>query len=397
LHCLSVTPNKIGCNTLFAVHDNARAYKSIRIEVGEWLVATVYQEPLSPLRRRCGRPFRRVRSRAVYASLFLGAFLLTSPVERAWADAWHDPAKHNVQFVTVEDGVRLEVLDWGGSGKPVVLLAGLGFTAHVFDGFAEKLAESCHVYGITRRGYGASSRPATGYGEQRLAEDDLQVFEALKLVKPIVAGHSISGNEMSQLGIHHHERIGGLIYLDALNDLGDDWTDFDGLSSKLPDAIRRPPSPSPSDFKSFASYRDWRTRTQSVAIPEAEWRNDFAENPDGSVGPRITPGFVPKAILDGNVAHDYSRIRVPVLAFVGYPPLPEDQILANHITDPAERTIVYAVFGSNVGMIRKRIKRIEAAAGGARVVDLWGANHFVFLSNETDVLNEIRAVLVGLR
>ena len=311
------------------------------------------------------------------------------------SDAWHDPSKHSVQFVTVDDGVRLEVLDWGGSGRPVVLLAGLGFTAHVFDGFAEKLAESCHVYGITRRGYGASSRPATGYTEQRLAEDDLQVFDALKLVKPIVAGHSISGNEMSQLGIHHHERIGGLIYLDALNDLGDDWTDFDALSPKLPEAMQRSPSPSASDFKSFATYRDWRTRAQGIAIPEAEWRNDFAENPDGSVGARLTPGSVPKAIMDGNVAHDYSQIRVPVLAFVGYPPLPEEQIVANHITDPAERTIVYAVFGSNVGMIRKRIKRIEDAAGSAQVVELWGANHFVFLSNEADVLRGMRLFIEG--
>jgi hypothetical protein len=41
-------------------------------------------------------------------------------------------------------------------------------------------------------------------------------------------------------------------------------------------------------------------------------------------------------------------------------------------------------------MIRKRIKRIENAAGGARVVDLWGANHFVFLSNEADVLRDLR-------
>lgn len=73
---------------------------------------------------------------------------------------WHDPSQHKVQFVTVEDGVRLEVLDWGGTGRPIVLLAGLGYTAHVFDGFAEKLTDSYHVYGITRRGYGASSRPA---------------------------------------------------------------------------------------------------------------------------------------------------------------------------------------------------------------------------------------------
>ncbi len=98
---------------------------------------------------------------------------------------WHDPSKHQVQFVTVDDGVRLEVLDWGGSGRSVVLLAGLGFTAHVFDGFAEKLTDSYHVYGITRRGYGASSQPASGYTEQRLAEDDLRVLDALKLVAPV--------------------------------------------------------------------------------------------------------------------------------------------------------------------------------------------------------------------
>src|SRR5580700_12106247 len=105
---------------------------------------------------------------------------------------WRDPSKHKVQFVVVEDGVRLEVLDWGGTGRPVVLLAGLGMTAHVFDGFAEELTDFCHVYGITRRGYRASSRPASGYTEQRRAEDDLRVFDALGLVAPVVAGHSVA-------------------------------------------------------------------------------------------------------------------------------------------------------------------------------------------------------------
>jgi pimeloyl-ACP methyl ester carboxylesterase len=277
-----------------------------------------------------------------------------------------------------------------------VLLAGLGFTAHVFDGFAEKLAECCHVYGITRRGYGASSRPESGYTEERLAEDDLRVFDALKLTAPVVIGHSIAGNELSQLGIHHYERIGGLVYLDALNDSSDDWTEYDSLEAKLPEAIKKPPAPSPSDLKSFPAYRDWRTRTQGVAIPEAELRIDFAENPDGSVGSRVTPAYVPQAIMAGGAGHDYSQIRVPVLAFVGYPPLPQKQISDNHITEPAERTIVEAVFGTQVGLIRNRIKRINSAARGARVVDLWGANHFVFLSNEADVLRELHAFLAAL-
>jgi non-heme chloroperoxidase len=257
-----------------------------------------------------------------------------------------------VQFVTVEDGVRLEVLDWGGKGRPLVLLAGLGVTAHVFEEFAEKLTDSYHVYGITRRGYGASSRPASGYTEQRRAEDDLRVFDALGLVAPVVAGHSVAGNELSQLGIHHYERMAGLVYLEALNDGTDDYTDYDAVSSKVPEVKRTPPTPSPTDLKSFQSYRDWRSRTDEISIPEAELRNEFAENPDGTVGGYKIPGNVPKSIMEGDHKHDYSQIRVPVLALVGFPEFPQDQIQKNHVMDPADRIIVEAVFGTYVGMTK---------------------------------------------
>jgi non-heme chloroperoxidase len=307
--------------------------------------------------------------------------------------SWRDPSSHQVRWVTVEPGVRLEVLDWGGSGRPLVLLAGLGMTAHVFDGFAEKLTGSYHVYGITRRGYGASSRPASGYTEDRLVEDDLRVLDALNLAQPVMAGHSVAGNELSELGIHHDRRVGGLVYLDALNDGADDYTDYDALCSKLPEAMRKPPTPSPSDRKSFPAYRDWRMRTDGIAIPEAEWRNDFAENPDGSVGHRLTPAFVPQAIMADSYKHDYSQIQVPVLAFVGYPGLPQDGIRAHHVTDPGERMIVEAVYGTYVGMTKNRIRRINVAKAGARVIELWGASHFVFLSNEEEVLRGMRDFL----
>jgi non-heme chloroperoxidase len=325
--------------------------------------------------------------------------VLTLPASVGWAQEstpWRDPSKHSVQFVTVDDGVRLEVLDWGGSGRPLVLLSGLGWTAHVFDDFAPKLTDKYHVYGITRRGYGNSSKPATGYTEDRLTEDDLRVFDALKLVAPIVVGHSIAGNELSQLGIHHYDRIGGLVYLDALNDGADDYTDYDALWTKMPESMRKPHQPADADRRSFSAYRDWRIRVSGIAIPESELHNQFAQNPDGSVGADKTLDYVPKEIMTGNWKHDYSQIRVPVLAFVGYDKTPQEQIAEHHITDPAERTVVEAVYGTYVGMARNRIKRINSAAGGARVVELWGAHHFVFMSNEAEVLSEMHKFVATL-
>jgi non-heme chloroperoxidase len=93
--------------------------------------------------------------------LTLPLILLSGPLG-AQESAWRDPSPHTVQFVTVDDSVRVEVLDWGGSGRPIVFLAGLGNTAHVFDEFAPKFTPNYHVYGITRRGFGASSAPESG-------------------------------------------------------------------------------------------------------------------------------------------------------------------------------------------------------------------------------------------
>lgn len=113
----------------------------------------------------------------------LGLFFLNLPAP-SQTTAWHDPSPHRIQFVTVEENVRLEVLEWSGPGRNVVLLAGSGNSAHVFDEFAPKLAKRWRVYAITRRGYGASSQPASGYGDQRLTDDVFQVIDPLGIAAP---------------------------------------------------------------------------------------------------------------------------------------------------------------------------------------------------------------------
>src|SRR5260221_4400087 len=95
--------------------------------------------------------------------IWVSIFLLGSVCAAQSVPAWRDPSPHRGTTVTVDREVTLEVLDWGGTGRPLVLLAGLGNTAHVFDDFAPRLPALGHIYGITRRGFGASSVPHAGY------------------------------------------------------------------------------------------------------------------------------------------------------------------------------------------------------------------------------------------
>src|SRR5436309_6172854 len=92
-----------------------------------------------------------------------------------------DTSGHKVSLVTVEPGVQLEVLDWGGTGQTLVLLTGMGDNAHVFDQFAYQFNDRFHVIGITRRGFGRSSQPAQGYDLDTRARDDITVLDKLNI------------------------------------------------------------------------------------------------------------------------------------------------------------------------------------------------------------------------
>ena len=68
------------------------------------------------------------------ATLFeVGLAVLGAPVlarDSAQTNAaWRDPSPHQVRWITVDSSIRLEVLDWEGSGPPLVLL-GCYWSAH---------------------------------------------------------------------------------------------------------------------------------------------------------------------------------------------------------------------------------------------------------------------------
>jgi pimeloyl-ACP methyl ester carboxylesterase len=329
------------------------------------------------------------QSKTLSVSIMLGMAIAVLSAQKPW----QDPTRHTIQFVTVDQGVRLEVLDWGGSGRNVVLLTGSGHTAHVYDEFAPELTDCCHVYGITRRGFGASSRPASGYDDQRLADDVFRAIEEIKISKPILIGHSMAGGEMTTLGRHHSDRISGLVYLDAIGDLEDDPPadkEWAALQQKMPPGLTPPPICPPVDTSSFAAYRTTRACSLGFLVPEPELHQQFEDN-NGSVGQVTVPDWVMRSIGQQQVFRkDYSNIHVPVLVL-----LPRQDSDYQPKNDE-ERALIEQFKARGDVIVGRWIAKVKRGVPDARVVYIPRGGHYLWITKEADVLREIHAFIANL-
>ena len=172
-----------------------------------------------------------------------------------------DHTPHKVRMVEVALGVELEVLDCGGKGRAMVLLAGGGDNAHVYDNFAFQFTDHFHVYGITRRGSLPSSQPRTGYDVPTRAADDIAVLDALGIDKAVFVGHSLAGSKLSALGLKYPARVDKLVYLDAAD-----------LSERFAPSRREPPGAqslfTAATLKSLWAYQAASARYMAVREPD---------------------------------------------------------------------------------------------------------------------------------
>jgi pimeloyl-ACP methyl ester carboxylesterase len=330
--------------------------------------------------------------RALGLALLVTQAVVAQPAPQS-APTWRDPSPHQVGWITVDSSVRLEVLDWGGSGPPLVLL-GCYLTAHVHDEFAPKLTNQFHVYGITRRGIGASDKPTTGYTVPRSANDVLEVLDSLNLQKSLLVGTSCAGQVMTVFASQHSDRLRGLVYIDGASD-----PTTPAYDPPMPDptTMPRPIKPPAPDYTSFEAVRNSRQRDQGFSFPEAELRQQFAANPDGSVGRSLMSLEIRRAItVDARIKPDYSRIRVPVLAIYQAQGPFEKVAAAYAIRNEQERAALRQEYAAMRAMYTRWQHDLRAAVPTARIVELPAANPFMFLSNEADVLREIRAFAATL-
>lgn len=312
------------------------------------------------------------------------ASLAGAQTRSAPPDAWHDSAPHVAGMVRVARGVRLHYLDFGGTGPALVLLAGLGNTAHAFDDFAPRLTDRYHVIAITRRGFGESDHPKSGYEIKRLVEDIRVALDSLRLGRVTLVGHSIAGEELTRFAVTYPQRVDRLVYLDAAYDRPALDSALDEIFP-VPLDIPPPPEPSAADTATPAAYVAFVHRTRGVNIPEADIRTRFRYD-----GWRedATPAY--QAIHAERPA--YRSIRAPALAIYAVTDS-VSQLEPWQRSDTEHRAgLVALVRGAAIAMAQSRAEFTSRVAR-ATVVEIHGAHHWVFVSNGDQVLAAIRGFL----
>ena len=134
-----------------------------------------------------------------------------------------------------------------------------------------------------------------------------------------------------------------------------------------------------------------------VTLPEAEVRAQYNATPQGSAGSLRAPPWVDQAIKTGVQKPDYAHIKAPALAIYAVPRSAQDlapawvKSITPAMLDALEEE--YALFQVTS---KERIAAFRDGVTHSRVVELPGANHFLFISNEADVLRELQAFLAAL-
>ena len=329
----------------------------------------------------------------------LGADVTTCPLPSAESNdlqisRWRDVAPHEIQQVYVEEGVQLEVLDFGGEGSPenppLLLLPGLGATAHSYDDLAPLLARKHRVLAITRRGSGYSSKPDFGFDTPRLAQDVLEVMKAMDLEKVVLVGHSIAGEELTWLGGHRPDRFAGLVYLDAAYDRSGDRNAEDLL--RLRELHRSlPPEPPipPQALRNYDAMTKFLEERGHVQYPEGELIATFRVNSPFLAGTPSIDARTQQAISAAIKAPDYSSLKVPALAIYAFADPNERSPPWYDTNDQPLKSTLAEITRIRDNMERQNIELFRRHARQGRVLELQNSTHYIFLSNQREVLEAI--------
>lgn len=306
-----------------------------------------------------------------------------------------DPTPHQASFVTVEPGVQVEVLDWGGSGDTMLLITGLGDNAHVWDGFAYQFTDDFHVIGITRRGFGRSDQPPGGYDVQTRVQDDLAVLDHFDVRKAVFVGHSLAASELSELGLAYPDRVHKLVYLDAYD-----------LARRFVFPEEPPVAPyTDEDGRSLQTVLAATARFEGYRRPNAAVCNGVLFSSSGMIVDNVTPDEIVDKIFESVNRQrlvNWRQIEAPRIGIFS-PYLLDNQLPWYSYLSADQQAAYDSAWPPIVAWSKDTIRRFHAHDPKSPAPVVWelpGAHHrdsihYLHFSDEAFVVRKMREFLLG--
>jgi hypothetical protein len=157
---------------------------------------------------------------------------------------------------------------------------------------------------------------------------------------------------------------------------------------KLPPAA----APKPADLASPEAVRAFVGRTV-IVMPESEIRATRVFGPDGRFLRPVTPEQILRAVAIMVEHPDYDSLRTPTLALYAVPGNPGQLVPRYKTADTDTRKALDRVFEVWKTAAKAQRERFRERVPHARIVEIHGASHYVFISHREQVLHEIREIL----
>jgi len=220
-------------------------------------------------------------------------------------------------------GLSFHFREWGGQGRPIVLLHGLASNCRIWDLMAPQLAKHTgpegqgpfRILALDQRGHGQSAKPDDGYDFQSVVGDLEAFIAALKLERPVIVGHSWGGNVALQYGADNPNSTAGLVLVDG------GYLEISALPGMTWERAEEELAPPNLDgmpmerllemAHSFPNLaRVWSQEVEKILLAS------FELSADGTVHPHLRRDRhmrIVRAVWDQPLSELYRRVRCPSL------------------------------------------------------------------------------------
>ncbi len=223
------------------------------------------------------------------------------------------------------NNLRFHYRDWGGTGRPVVLLHGLASNARIWDFVAPQLTPHLRVLALDQRSHGLTDSATEGFDFPSIVRDLHAFIEALDLQRPLLVGHSWGGSTVLQYAAARPPGPAGMVLVDG------GFTEMSavpGMTWEQAERILRPPDLDGMPREDFlARLRGWMNGLYSDAAAEITLAS-FSVDADDRVYRRLPVLYhmhIARAIYEQPTSALYARLRCPALLCPAVPPPPRDE------------------------------------------------------------------------